>query len=173
MQYATWIAIGRLIKPHGVRGELVFLPYVSDLALLPELRDQQVALQHGTAPPQTRTISHWRPFNKRVLMRFEACQDKTQAALLRDYEVCVPQHHFPPLPTGEYYWFEIEGLAVYASDGRYVGSIAEIIYTGSNDVYVVQDGTGEILVPALKDVVRTIDTQRGEMHLLITPSDLE
>jgi 16S rRNA processing protein RimM len=45
----------------------------------------------------------------------------------------------------------------------------EIIYTGSNDVYVVQQGAAEVLVPALRDVVRTIDTQRGEVHLFATP----
>jgi 16S rRNA processing protein RimM len=54
---------------------------------------------------------------------------------------------------------------VYGSDGRYLGTIVEIIYTGSNDVYVVRHGTQETLIPALRDVVRTIDPARGEMHL--------
>jgi 16S rRNA processing protein RimM len=66
---------------------------------------------------------------------------------------------------GEYYWFEIEGLAVYGNDGRYLGTVVEIIYTGSNDVYVVRNGTQETLIPALRDVVRMIDLEHGEIHL--------
>ena len=173
MQQESLVAIGRLVKPHGVKGEIVFLPYVYDLTLLPELRAQQVVLRHDTTPPQSRTISAWRPFNKRLLVRFADCQDMTQAALLRDYEVLIARHRFAPLPAGEYYWFEIEGLAVYADTGRYLGNIVEIIYTGSNDVYVVRQGAEEILVPALQDVVRTIDTQRGEVHLFATPGLLD
>lgn len=173
MQQEALVAIGRLVKPHGVKGEIVFVPYVYDLMLLPELRAQQVVLQHATAPLQRRTISDWRLFNKKLLIQFTDCQDMTQAALLRDYEVLVARHQFPPLPAGEYYWFEIEGLAVYADDGRYMGTIVEIIYTGSNDVYVVQQGAEEILVPALQDVVRTIDPQRGEVHLFSTPGLLD
>ena len=161
------IAVGRFIKPHGLRGELVFLPYVVEMELLPDLIDQPVRLQHPVAPVMTRKIWAWRYFNKRVLMRLEGCRDVSQAEGWRDYEMCIPRQSFPALPDGEFYWFEIEGLTVYACDGSHLGSITEIIHTGSNDVYVVRDGAHEILVPALKDTVRSIDVQRGEMHLLV------
>jgi 16S rRNA processing protein RimM len=159
------IAVGRLTRPHGLQGEVVFLPYVYDLALLPDLTNLQVSLRQGAIKVQERTVVAWREAHKKALIRLNDCQDVAQAETLRDSEVFIPRHWFPPLPAGEYYWFEIEGLAVYASDGRYVGTITDIIYTGSNDVYVVRDGTQEILVPALKDVVCTVDIGRGEMRL--------
>jgi 16S rRNA processing protein RimM len=167
------IAIGRLTKPHGIRGEIVFLPYVYDLSLLPDLTNQRVCLQRKGVDQQERTIVTWRLSPKRVLVQFEACPTIAHAEALRDYEVCIPRQSLPPLPAGEYYWFDIEGLAVYASDGRWLGTIAEIIYTGSNDVYVVRDGTHEILLPALRDVIRTIDLSRGTMHLFPVPGLLE
>jgi 16S rRNA processing protein RimM len=172
-QQATVVAIGRLTKPHGLRGELVFLPYVCDLKLLPDLTNRWVRLQHKTADSQERVVVAWRPLAKRVLLRLEGCHDVTHAERLRDYEVFIPRWCFPPLPEGEYYWFDIEGLAVYADGGRWLGTIAEIIYTGSNDVYVVWDGTREILVPALKEVVRSIDFIRREVHLFPVPGLLE
>ena len=159
------IAVGRLTRPHGLQGEVVFMPYVYDLALLPDLTNLQVSLRQGAGKVQERTVVAWREAHKKALIRLNDCQDVAQAETLRDSEVCIPRHWFPPLPAGEYYWFEIEGLAVYASDGRYVGTITDIIYTGSNDVYVVRDGAQEILVPALKDVVRTVDLVRGEIRL--------
>jgi 16S rRNA processing protein RimM len=165
MQPAGLIAVGRLTKPHGLRGELVFLPYVYDLQLLPDLVQRQVFLQQGHAPVQTTTLLEWRAVHKRVLVRLPGCKDITTAEAFRGYEVLIPRSWFPPLPEGEYYWFEIEGLAAYAHDGRSLGTVVELIYTGSNDVYVVRDGTHEILIPALRDVIRTIDLAGGAIHL--------
>jgi 16S rRNA processing protein RimM len=165
VQQHVQVAIGYVSKPHGLRGTVVLHPYVYDAQLLPDLSQRQVMLQHAVAPQREVTIIEWHVVPKRILMRLHGCEDITAATQFRGYEVCIPQHWFPALPEGEYYWFEIEGLPVYASDGAYVGKIVEIIYTGSNDVYVVQDGTQEILIPALKDVVRTIDLEGGAMHL--------
>ena len=159
------MAVGRLTKPHGLRGELVFLPYVYDIELLPDLVQQQVFLQQGHAPVQTATILEWRVVPKRVLVWLQGCKDITTAEALRGYEVFIPRSWFAPLPAGEYYWFEIEGLAVYAHDGRYLGTVVDLIYTGSNDVYVVRNGSQETLIPALRDVIRSIDLARGAIHL--------
>ena len=165
MQPAGLIAVGRLTKPHGLRGELVFLPYVYDVELLPDLVQQQVFLLQGHAPVQTATILEWRVASKRVLVWLHGCKDIATAEALRGYEVFIPRSWFAPLPAGEYYWFEIEGLAVYANDGCYLGTVAEIIYTGSNDVYVVRHGSHETLIPALRDVIRSIDLAHGAIHL--------
>jgi 16S rRNA processing protein RimM len=173
MQQEAMVAIGRFTKPHGIRGELVFLPYVYDVALLPDLTNLQICVRQGAGPLQEHRIVAWRGAPKKVLVRLERCLDMAQAEAFRDAEVLIPRRCFPPLPAEEYYWFEIEGLAVYASDGRYLGTVADIIYTGSNDVYVVRQGAHELLIPALKDVVRSIDLGRGEMHLFPVPDLLE
>jgi 16S rRNA processing protein RimM len=167
------IAIGRLTKPHGLQGEVVMLPYVYDLALLPDLTTQPILLRQGKDRMQERLVVEWRTLKKRLLLRFDKCHDLTHAETLREWEVCIPRQSFPPLPSGEYYWFEIEGLAVYASDGQCIGTVAEIIYTGSNDVYVVRQDTDEVLVPALKDVVRAIDLTQGSIHLFPVQGLLE
>jgi len=173
VQPESLIAIGRLTKPHGLRGVLVFLPYVYDLELLPDLRQRHVFLQHGLASGHTHTIIEWRVTHKCVLIRLQGCQDLTTAETFREYEVLIPRSWFPSLPTGEYYWFEIEGLAVYSNDGHYLGTVVEIIYTGSNDVYVVCNGSQEMLIPALRDVVHTIDLEQGEIRLFTTAGLLD
>jgi 16S rRNA processing protein RimM len=144
---------------------LVFLPYIYDLELLPDLVQRHIFLQHGCSCVQQHILTAWRVVHKRVLIRLQGCEDLTAAEAFREYEVLIPRHWFPPLPAGEYYWFEIEGLAVYGNDGRCLGTVVEIIYTGSNDVYVVRNGTQETLIPALQDVIRTIDLEHGEIHL--------
>ena len=165
MQGDELVSVGRFTRPHGVRGELVFLPYVVEMELLPDLRDQKVQLQHKSAAGRSCTILKWREVHSRVLMQIQGVRDPSEAEQLRDYEMVIPRGWFPALPAGEYYWFEIEGLAVYAGDGLAMGVVTDIIHTGSNDVYVVSQDGRETLVPALKDVVRTIDLERGAMHL--------
>lgn len=165
----TLIAVGRLTKPHGIKGEIVFLPYMYDLELLPDLTTHPVTLQQDATAPQIYTVTSWRQFHNKILLRFAHCHDLTQATALRGCEVFIPRLCFPPLPEGQFYWFEVEGLAVYAADGSSLGRIAEIIYTGSNDVYVVRHDSDELLVPALKSVIRTIDVSRGEVHLHVAP----
>ena len=71
--------------------------------------------------------------------------------------------YFKALPDGEYYWFEIEGLNVYDEEGDYYGQVVEIIKTGSNDVYVVQDGKKEVLLPMIDSVVKVIDLEQGKL----------
>jgi 16S rRNA processing protein RimM len=130
-------------------------------------------LRQGQDKIQERVVVGWRRLKKRLLLRLNECSDISQAETLREWEVLIPRRSFPPLPPGEYYWFEIEGLTVYASDGQPIGIVTEIIHTGSNDVYVVRHGTREVLVPALKNVVQTIDLAQGSMHLFSVQGILE
>lgn len=163
------VAVGRFTRPHGIRGELVFLPYVSEMELLPDLTEQKVRLRHKNAPERACTILKWRMVHNRILMQVQGSRNPGEAEHFRDYEILIPRAWFSALPAGEYYWFEIEGLTVYASDGLAMGVVTDIIHTGSNDVYVVSRNGKETLVPALKDVVRTIDLERGAMHLHSVP----
>lgn len=173
MRAEALVAIGRFTKPHGLRGELVFLPYVYDLHILPDLTQRQVFLQQNSTPLQTCTLLEWRMVHKRVLMRLQECRDMATADAMRGAELLIPRAWFVPLPLGEYYWFEIEGAAVYASDGQYLGTVVDILYTGSNDVYIVQAGAQEVLIPALKSIVQRIDPVRGEIHLAVVAGLLD
>ena len=84
MQLEGLIAVGRLTKPHGLRGELVFLPYVYDLELLPDLVQRHVFLRHGYSRVQQHMLTEWRVGHKRVLVRLQGCQDVTAAEAFRE-----------------------------------------------------------------------------------------
>ena len=65
------------------------------------------------------------------------------------------------LPEGSFYHHQIIGLAVRTTDGRDLGTLSDIIETGSNDVYVVTGPDGEALIPAIPDVVQDVDISGG------------
>jgi len=77
--------------------------------------------------------------------------------------LCVDQSSVPEAEEGEYFHYQIIGLKVISVTGEDLGEITDILETGSNDVYVVVGLTGEILVPAIRDVIKEIDVLSGLM----------
>ena len=65
------------------------------------------------------------------------------------------------LPEGQYYHHQIIGLKVRTTQGELLGSVTEILTGKSNDNYIVQGDQGEILIPAIEDVVQAIDLEQG------------
>ena len=90
--------------------------------------------------------------------------DSTEAAeKLRGQLLSLPEALLEPLPEGHFYRFQIVGMQVYDGGGRHLGEVREVLATGGNDVYVVQGPQGEILVPAIDDVVKEVDVGAGRM----------
>lgn len=93
-----------------------------------------------------------------VAVRFEGVTDRDAADLLRGADISVPESSIPPAPEGTYYHYQLIGLSVMDMNGQQVGTLSGIMETGANDVYVVTSQTGgEILVPAIRDVIKEID----------------
>lgn len=81
----------------------------------------------------------------------------------------APTDSDPQLPPGEYYHYQLVGLTVITDHGENLGTIQEVLATGSNDVYVVTSDSGqEVLLPAIEQVIKEIDLASGKMlvHLL-------
>ena len=68
-----------------------------------------------------------------------------------------------PLGEDEYYVYQIVGLDVWTGEGEHLGRVSEVLFTGANDVYVVQGEKGEILIPAVEDVVLEVDLASGRL----------
>ena len=101
--------------------------------------------------------------SNQVILQLHGLGTIDAARALMGQLITVPPEAVPELPDGEYYHFELLGLKVFTQDGEDLGSIEDILVTGSNDVYVVTGPTGEILVPALLDVIVNVDLDQGVM----------
>ncbi len=108
-----------------------------------------------------------------VLLKLEDIQDRDTAAALRGAEVEVPTQDAVSLPKGQFYWHQVIGLRVEdATSHEPLGEVTDIIETGANDVYIVRGPKAEILVPAIKDVVKNIDPTEGRMLIQPLPGML-
>ena len=72
-----------------------------------------------------------------------------------------------PLPPGAYYHYQLIGMEVHEEAGSRLGDIVEVIFTGANDVYVVRDGKRETLVPALANVIVSVDTDLDRNNMIV------
>ncbi|MCC6176408.1 MAG: 16S rRNA processing protein RimM [Chloroflexi bacterium] len=108
-----------------------------------------------------------------VILRLGGVENRDDAETLRGMLVQVPEREAWKLPRGRFYWHQIIGLRVVTTDGRELGIVANILETGANDVYVVKRERGDLLVPAIKQVVKKIDPARGEMRVDLLPGMLE
>jgi 16S rRNA processing protein RimM len=105
-----------------------------------------------------------------MVLKLEGVASVEDADLLRGYWVVIPIEEVPALPSGAYYLYQIVGLEVYTTEGTYIGKIEDVITSTANDVYVVKgpgvtEPSGELLIPAIKLVVRRIDIEAGRLEI--------
>ena len=111
----------------------------------------------------------FRQHGDRGLLKLKGCDNPEAAKLLSGLEVQIPVAEAMPLPPGRYYEFQLKGLNVYTEDGESLGVLEEVLFTGSNAVYVVCGPRGEVLLPVLKDVVLQVDLEAGRMIVRLPP----
>ena len=118
------------------------------------------------------TIQQARMTPQSILLKLEDIDSDSQARALLSATLEVPEEDVPPAPADTYYHFQLLETQVYTTSGAYLGQVAEVLNTGSNDVYVVVDGDQELLVPALGDVVVEVDLQAKRLTVDL-PEGLE
>jgi len=104
----------------------------------------------------------------RLLLKLGGCDDRNGADELRGMLVQIPIEEAVPLEEGEYYHFQLLGVRVETEDGEWLGQVVKVLETGANDVYVVRGSRGEMLLPAVDELVLELDldSKRMVVHLL-------
>ena len=154
-----FLVLGKFRRAHGVKGEIPLEIYTHMLELLAPESLVYVGEQHHPY-----TIESTRYKNDLLLIKFYEISDRTFASTLTNELVYVSVEQLPPLTEDEYYLHDLIGLDVYQDGGEYLGVLAEILETGANDVYLVEDDEGkEILIPAIEEMILEIDLDQEKM----------
>jgi 16S rRNA processing protein RimM len=159
-----FLVVGRLLKPHGLHGEIMM---ELDTDFPERLKPGGVILVGESHMPTT--IRSRRVHKNGLLLGFDKIHSPEEAGRLRNEIVYVNAEDLPPLAIGEYYHHQVLGLRVITDTGQELGTLAGILGTGANDVYIVRSASGkESLIPNIESVVKEIDLEKGEMliHLL-------
>ena len=158
-----WLRLGVLTAPWGTRGEVkvrldvepAYLERIARVYLGPEHRaiDLLGVFRRGRA----------------YTLQLRGIETMTAAERLRDLDVVIPRAEAPPLAEGEFFVEDVVGLRAVTTTGRALGTVVEVLSTGANDVYVVRGDGGEVLIPAIQDVVTSIDPAAGVVQVALMP----
>ncbi len=160
-----FIVIGEITKPHGVRGEMRVKPHTDEPVRFTRLKQVYV----GEASPRLMAVEKARLHQGMILLKLTAVNDRTTAEALRGEWLMVPEAEALPLEEGEYFLFQLEGLAVETAEGEALGTLVSVIETGANNVFVVEGEQGELLLPDIDEVVQEIDFANGRMLVTLLP----
>ena len=160
-----FLAIGQIVKPHGIKGE-VSVKVLTDFT---ERFNTMKTVYLGNELSATLYNIKTTRWNKeRVLIFFDGVSDRNEAESLRGLYLKIPIEQAMPLDSDTHYHYQLQGLQVITDTNEYLGILTEILETGANDVYVVQGPHGEVLLPAIKEVILAINlaTKKMQVHLL-------
>ncbi len=156
-----YLVIGKVHRPHGIRGELRLEVHTDTPSHLHEVDTVYVGDDH-----QAYKLAGFRLHMGVLLLTLEGVPDRNTAETFRNQVVSVKASQAAPLKPGEFYHHQVVGLQVVTDTGEALGQVSEIITTGANDVYVVKGETGEILLPAIKSVILKIEPPLMTVHLM-------
>jgi 16S rRNA processing protein RimM len=152
---ADLVTIGRIERPFGVRGE-VKVRSLSDVPnRLQEVREVILVSPDGVS--LTTNVTHVRSGGRGYIMGFEAFATPEAAARFRGGVLRIPRAASPRLGEDQYYEYELIGMAVQDEDGRALGRLEEIWQLPANPVFAVRQAGREVLIPATRTVVVSVD----------------
>lgn len=170
MAPARRVVLGEVIGAHGTQGELRVavlgngpgnLLRVRSVVLMGPEGPGSEAAEAGRAM-EVESAATGRPGE--VRLRLRGVEDREAARALAGLRIGADPEQLEPLPDGEFYWYQLVGCAVQASDGRALGTVRALWETGAADVLVVEDETGrEVLLPAAADLLQEVDVERGRI----------
>ncbi|MGZ3617133.1 MAG: ribosome maturation factor RimM [Ktedonobacteraceae bacterium] len=166
----NWATIGQVVALFGVHGELKVRLLTDIPNRFSELETIYLGASHVSFP-----IQSVRPYKgEMIVLKLKGIDDANTAESLLKQELFIPLSELAKLPQDSYYQHDILGLQVLTLDGRDLGQIVDIIVTGSNDVYIIKNPEGsQVLIPAIKDVIKQIDLIRRTMHIDPLPGLLD
>ena len=158
---AGYVAIGRVLAPFGVSGEIKVDPLAPPQTFEP---GRSVALR-----ATVREIESSRRHKGAVLLKLAGIDTPEDVAGYRGEYLQLPEGDLAALDEGEYYRYELIGLRVVSTEGEELGEIAEVLERPANDVFVVRGAKGEALIPAVDDIVREVDVEGGVITIEVVP----
>jgi 16S rRNA processing protein RimM len=158
---ANIVTIGKIERPFGVRGEFK----VRSLSDVPGRLDRlkQVQILEPTGQMVDRTVAHVRRAGSSYIMAFVGITTPEEAGMLRGGLIQVPRSPAATLSPDVYFECDLVGMTVANERGDEVGVLETVLEIQDNHIFVVRKGTKEILIPAAKRFVTSVDLARCRM----------
>lgn len=161
------VAVGKISKAHGIKGEVKVQPYFGTPADFLNYREFS-CLDPESGTRRNLKVILCRPQAGVVILKLEGIADRTAAESYQNVELSVASDLLPPLPDDEYYWHELDGFQVETDTGRRLGKATSFFQTSAHDILVVRGGGREYLIPLKKEFI----LKRDDEAAILTVKDL-
>jgi 16S rRNA processing protein RimM len=152
------IAIGRISKPIGTRGEVKVVPLTDDTERFVNLRSVWVGRSASSACE--RSLISVRTDRSHVVVQVDEIRTVDEAEHLRDEYLFVPMENRIPLQKGKYFIDDVIGCEVVTEEQKNIGIVTDLLTLPIDDVWVVRNESHEILIPAVKEIIRQVDVEK-------------
>ena len=160
-----YLQIGKIINTHGVTGEVKVIPLTDDPARFKKLKWVYIEKNNSLEKINIKGVKF---FKNTVIAKLEGIDDLEAAAKLKEHFILVDREHAVSLPEDTFFICDIIGAKVFDESGELLGELVNVLETGSNDVYVVKSPDNkEILIPALKSVVKSVSVKDGRIDVVL------
>ena len=159
-----FFSIGKVVKPHGVKGKMKVEYYGEDLNRFVLYRE--VFFKDPRGRPQGYEILESIPQPPRLILKLKGIEKPEEVQSMVGKEILIKKEALPELEEGDYYWYEILGMLVETDRGKKIGRVKDILPTGANDVYIIEGKSREIFLPATKEVIQEIDLGTKRMKVV-------
>jgi 16S rRNA processing protein RimM len=165
MRLCEYLEIGKIINTHGLKGEVKVLPLTDSVDRYYDLKWVYIDKLGKFEKYNITGVKISRGF---VLVKFREIDSIEKAEKLKDLYLKVDRENAIKLPEDSFFICDLLGCQVFDEQNNSLGKIKDVLETGSNDVYVVEgEKYGEILIPALKSVVREVSLENGWIKVVL------
>lgn len=156
-----YLEIGQIVNTFGIKGQVKVNPFTDDINRFDELKEVYVEKKHELKLFQIEKVNYSKNM---VILKLKGIETPEQAETLRNSYLKIDRKDAKKLPEGTYYIADLIGLDVYTDEDKFLGKVDYIYNAGSSDIYVVKDEQGkEVLLPAIKDVLKQVDLENGKI----------
>lgn len=160
-----YLIVGQLVNTHGVKGELKAIPLTDDPNRFTKLEWVYIDKNGKLEKYDITGVKFFKQF---VILKFRNVDSMDEAEKLKGLYMKIDRAHAVKLPKDSFFITDILGMSVYDENNSLLGKLVDVIQTGSNDVYVVKNDEGkEILIPALKSVVKEVSLEEGRISVIL------
>ncbi len=163
--------VGVITSAHGIRGEVKVFPTTDDPQRFRRLKEVTLDTGRGYVDLHIQNVKF---FKNMVILKFEEYDSINEVESCRGKELWIRRNQAVALKQNEYFIADLVGMTVTEEDGSVLGTLADVIQTGANDVYVIKRENGkEILLPAIRQCVLHVDVEAGRMQVRLLPGLLD
>lgn len=172
-----FLQVGVVTKPHGIRGAVKVFPTTDDPSRFQEGLTFYLKGKKETKAVKVEKVQFFKQY---VILKLDCFSNPEEAALYQGCELLVDRENAVELEEDEYFLSDLEGLEVVTQEGLKVGVVKSVMPTGANEVLVVRAEGGllegvniapgeELLLPSIKECIKKIDVEAGQITVHIMP----